>query len=267
MPSTTLAAATSPQVDPYQLRGRVAVVTGAGQGLGRAFAKAFAAAGATAVIADINGETGPAVAREVAAAGGKALAIGTDVADARSVDQMAARVLDELGRIDVLINNAGFFSTLKMRPFDQIPLDEWDHTLRVNVTGMFLCARAVVPTMRKAGYGRIVNLSSATARFGRPNYLHYVTSKAAVVGLTRALARELGEFGITVNAIQPGATFTEIPRETVSPAQKEQIIATQCIKRAETPDDLVGMVLFLSSSAASFVTGQTIAVDGGTVLR
>lgn len=254
-------------LDPYALAGRVIVITGAGQGIGRVFAKSYAAAGATPIIAEINKTKADSVAREIADAGGRALAVHVDVADPKSVEAMARETLDAFGRIDVLVNNAALFSTLTMRPFDQIPLDEWDQVMRVNVTGVFLCCRAVAPAMRKANWGRIITMSSGAAAVGPPNYLHYPTSKAAVVGLTRALARELGPFGITVNALMPGATYTEIERKTVSPEAKERIIAAQCIHRAETSDDLVGAALFLSSEASRFITGQTLSVDGGLVLR
>jgi NAD(P)-dependent dehydrogenase (short-subunit alcohol dehydrogenase family) len=249
-------------VDP-SLRGRVAIVTGAGQGIGRVFAKAFALAGAIPVIAERNHDKGRAVAAEITRDGGEALALHTDVADPGSIGKMVAQVDARLGRIDVLVNNAGIFSTLEMRPFDQIPLGEWDEVLRVNVTGPFLCARAVLPAMRRAKWGRIINMASAAVTMGRPNYLHYITSKAALIGMSRSMARELGAEGITVSSILPGATFTEIERKTVTPQQKERIIAQQCIPRAEVPQDLVGTVLFLASEAAAFMTGQALTVDGG----
>jgi NAD(P)-dependent dehydrogenase (short-subunit alcohol dehydrogenase family) len=245
------------------LNGRVAIITGAGQGIGRAFAKAFAAEGAIPIIAERNRERGEAVAAEITAAGGQARAITTDVADPDSVAAMAKAVESELGRIDILINNAAIFSTLEMRPFDQIPLEEWEAVLRVNVTGAFLCTRAVVAAMRRARWGRIINMASGAVTLGRPNYLHYIASKAALDGMTRSLARELGPHGITVNAILPGATFTEIEHKTVTPEQKERIIAMQCIPRPEGPNDLVGTALFLASDAASFLTGQALTVDGG----
>jgi NAD(P)-dependent dehydrogenase (short-subunit alcohol dehydrogenase family) len=245
------------------LEDRVAIITGAGQGIGRAFAKAFAAQGAIAVIAERNRERGEAVAAEIAVAGGRSRAITTDVADPDSVAAMAKAVDSEFGRIDILINNAAIFSTLEMRPFDQIPLEEWEAVLKVNVTGAFLCTRAVVGAMRLARFGRIINMASGAVTLGRPNYLHYITSKAALDGMTRSLARELGPHGITVNAILPGATFTEIERKTVTPEQKERIIALQCIPRPEGPDDLVGTALFLASDAAAFLTGQALTVDGG----
>jgi 3-oxoacyl-[acyl-carrier protein] reductase len=245
------------------LKDRVVIITGAGQGIGRVFAKAFAMAGARAVIAERNEKTAASVAEEILRADGHALTVTTDVADPASIAEMIEIVEDEYGRIDVLINNAGIFSTLEMRPFDQIPLEEWDQVLRVNLTGPFLCARAVLPAMRRARWGRIINVASGAVRLGRPNYLHYIAAKAALAGMSLSMARELGGDNITVNAILPGATFTEIERKTVTPAQKERIIAMQCVPRAEVPEDLVGAVLFLASDASAFVTGQSINLDGG----
>ena len=245
------------------LKDRVVIITGAGQGIGRVFAKAFALAGAKVVIAERNEATAAAVAGEILKADGQALAITTDVADEASIKEMVQLVEDEYGRIDVLINNAGIFSTLQMRPFDQIPLDEWEQVLTVNLTGPFLCARAVLPAMRRAKWGRIINIASGAVRLGRPNYLHYIATKSALMGMSLSMARELGPDNITVNAILPGATFTEIERKTVTPAQKERIVAMQCIPRPETPQDLVGAALFLASEASGFVTGQSINLDGG----
>jgi 3-oxoacyl-[acyl-carrier protein] reductase len=242
---------------------RVAIVTGAGQGIGRAFARALAEAGHAVVIAERNAERAVSVAAEVEAAGGTALAVATDVAEEASVNAMAEAALARFGRTDVLVNNAAIFSTLEMRPFDRIPVPEWEQVMRVNVTGPFLCARAVLPAMRKGGFGRIVNIASAAVTMGRPNYLHYITSKSALIGMSRSMARELGAAGITVNAILPGATFTEVERKTVSPEQRVRIVAQQCIPRPQVPDDLVGALLFLVSDGAGFVTGQALTVDGG----
>ncbi|SHK10011.1 3-oxoacyl-[acyl-carrier protein] reductase [Pseudonocardia thermophila] len=247
----------------FGVRDRVVVITGAGQGIGREYAREFAAAGAIPVLAEINGAAARNVAAEIEQAGGRSLVVETDVADPASTEAMVERVVAELGRVDALINNAAIFSSLQMRPFDQIPLDEWDAVLRVNVTGAFLCARAVVPHMKAAGWGRIVNIMSGSVPLGIRNYLHYVTSKSALVGMTNSLARELGADGITVNAVQPGGTFTEVPRNTVTPEGKAALIANQCIPREEVPMDLVGLVLFLCTPAAGFITGQTIACDGG----
>jgi 3-oxoacyl-[acyl-carrier protein] reductase len=245
------------------LKDRVVIITGAGQGIGRVFAKAFALAGAKVVIAERNEKTAAAVASEILSANGHVLAITTDVADEASIKEMVQLAEDEFGRIDVLINNAGIFSTLEMRPFDQIPLEEWEQVLKVNLTGPFLCARAVLPAMRRAKWGRIINIASGAVRLGRPNYLHYIATKSALMGMSLSMARELGADNITVNAILPGATFTEIERKTVTPQQKERIVAMQCIPRAETPQDLVGAALFLASEASGFITGQSINLDGG----
>jgi 3-oxoacyl-[acyl-carrier protein] reductase len=260
------------QASPHQpdfasLNGRVVIITGAGQGIGKVFAKEFSRCGAIPVIAERNSATAEAVAKEIEAEGGKALAVTTDVSREDSISSMIAETEKRFGRIDVLVNNAGIFSTLDMRPFDQIPVSEWEQVLKVNVTGPFLCSRAVLPAMRRAKWGRIINMASGAVTMGRPNYLHYIASKGALAGMTGSMARELGADGITVNAILPGATFTEIERKTVSPEQKVRIVAQQCIPRAETPDDLVGTALFLASDSAAFLTGQCLTVDGGATHR
>jgi 3-oxoacyl-[acyl-carrier protein] reductase len=246
-----------------RLAGRLAVVTGAGQGLGRAFAARLLAEGAGVVIADLDLAKAQAVAKEL---GDGATAIGVDVADEASVTALAEHA-GALGTVDILVNNASIFSTLELRPFDEIAVDEWDRVMAVNVKGAYLCARAFVPGMRTAGYGKIINISSATVFIGRPLYLHYVTSKAAVIGMTRALASEVGPDGIRVNAVTPGSTQTEVRRRTVTPEQAERIIGAQAIKRREVPDDVVGTVAFLASPDSDFITGQTINVDGGAAFH
>ncbi len=247
------------------LNGKVAIVTGAGQGIGRRMAHGFAEAGAIPVIAEADAAKGRAVAAEIG--GNRALFVETDVGDMASLAAMAEAVLERLGRIDVLVNNAAIFSTLEMRPFWQIPLEEWNRVLHVNATGPFLAARAVVPAMMQAKSGRIVNISSAAVPKGRPNYLHYIASKSALVGMTASMAHELGEYGSNVNAIMPGAIFTEVERKTISPEQKAAFMAGQSLKREGKPDDIVGAVLFLASDAARWVTGQCLVVDGGWVHR
>jgi 3-oxoacyl-[acyl-carrier protein] reductase len=246
-----------------RLADRVAIVTGGGQGLGRAFALALAHEGAKVVIAELNETKGAAVADEIRAAGGEALAIATDVASEDGTQAMAAAARETFGRIDVLINNAAIFSTIRMRPFDQIPVSEWDTLMAVNVRGVWLCCKAVAPIMREQRGGKIINIASIVFDMGRANYLHYVTSKGAVIGMTRGLATELGEWNVNVNAISPSSTQTEVPRETVTREMAQSFAQGQAIKRVEGPDDLVGTVIFLASSDSDFITGQTINVDGG----
>jgi 3-oxoacyl-[acyl-carrier protein] reductase len=191
------------------------------------------------------------------------MSLCADTGDEASVDRAAALVDERYGRCDVLVNNAAIFSTLRMRPFEEIPLDEWNRVLHVNITGTFLMTRAMAPLMRRNRWGRVVNVSSAAVVMGRPHYLHYTTSKAAVIGMTRSMARELGPDGITVNVLLPGATSTGIPRETITPQQKQAQIAMRSIQREEGPEDLDGVVMFLASDDSAFVTGQSLVVDGG----
>ena len=247
------------------MEGRVCIVTGSGQGLGRAFALHFASLGAVSVIAEINAANCQSVAAEIIEAGGKALAIETDVADSGSVRAMAERTLAEYGRIDVLVNNAAILQSISRVPVDQISDEEWDKVMRVNVTGAFYCVRAVVPAMPEAGWGRIINLSSDTVLLPPPlTYAHYITSKAALVGLTRELARELGPDGITVNAIMPGSTETEVEQSAkVRDNRANIVVPRQCIPRVEVAEDLVGAAAFLASDAAGFITGQSLPVNGG----
>ena len=163
----------------------------------------------------------------------------------------------------MLINNAAIFTPLGRQPFDEIPLDEWERVMRVNVTGSFLCAKAVAPAMRTAKWGRIINISSSTVPLGLPMFAHYVTSKAAVIGLTRVMARELGPHGITVNAVLPGLTETEVDNPGRTDAMRQKVLDMQCVKRLEQPDDLVSTLLFLASPSSAFITGQSLLVDGG----
>ncbi|WP_294570000.1 SDR family NAD(P)-dependent oxidoreductase [uncultured Arthrobacter sp.] len=246
------------------LAGMVSIVTGGGQGIGREFACAFAQAGAKVVVADLNYETAEGVAKELRALGHEATALTVDVGDEASVREMVAQTLSMHGRIDVLLNNAAIFSTLTMKPFDEIELDEWRRVLDVNLTGVFLCCRWVGKSMKERNSGgSIINVSSATVLSGRPNYLHYVASKAGVVGLTRALARELGAAGVTVNVLMPGSVDTGVPRDSIRAGQAEQIVAGQSIKRRLVSDDIVGAAVFLASTGSRALTGQSIVIDGG----
>ncbi len=246
-----------------QLHDRVAIVTGGGQGIGRAFAHALGREGARVVIAELDAGRGQSVADEVCAAGGTAVSVPTDVANEESTRALAMVVNDRFGRIDVLVNNAAIFSTIKMRPFDEIPVDEWDALMAVNVRGVFLCCKAVAPYMRRQRSGKIINIASVVFDMGRANYLHYVASKGAVIGITRGVATELGDFNINVNAISPSATHHEILRESVTPEGAQAFASAQAIKRPEVPEDLIGTLLFLASPASDFISGQTINVDGG----
>ena len=242
-----------------RLKDKVAIVTGGGIGLGRAYCKALAAEGARIVVADIADDAAKAVAKEV-----NGLALHVDVTSAEQTAAMAARAVEAYGAIDVLVNNAGMYSTIVKRPFTQIPLDEWDRCMAVNVKGVFLCCRAVYPQMKQQGSGKIINISSGTVLGGTPRFLHYVSSKAALIGLTRALAREVGDDGINVNAITPGLTIAdENQRRMLSEEYLAPRRQARAFKRDQYPEDLVGAVVFLASSASDFITGQTLNVDGG----
>ena len=248
----------------FSVEDRVVIITGAGQGIGRELARQFAAAGAIVCVADINLANATAVLGEIQRSGGRALALRVDVGDRASVVEMARAVVEKHGRIDVLVNNAAIFAALKKGPFDQIPLEEWELVMRVNVTGSYLAVCAVAPAMRSAGWGRIINISSDSVPRGVPSYLHYVTSKSALIGMTNSLARELGPFGITVNCIRPGATATEVERVHNPSAEfRAKVLGQQCLQRGQLPEDLVGIVMFFATPAAGFITGQTIAADGG----
>jgi 3-oxoacyl-[acyl-carrier protein] reductase len=247
----------------FDLAGRVAIITGGGKGIGRVYAQELARVGAKVVAADIDGEAAQAVAQGIVHANGEAIGLTTDVSDEQSANAMARAALDRFGAIDILVNNASLMSVLPRRSWLEIPIEEWDRVMAVNLRGLFLCSRAVVPAMQDRKRGKIVNISSSRVWEGTPNRLHYTTSKAGVIGFTRALARELGEFNINVNAVTPGMTLSETQVATTSNNYAATRSTGRALARDQFPEDLVGTVMFLCSPASDFITGQTINVDGG----
>ena len=241
------------------LDGKVAIVTGGAQGIGRAIADRLAADGARIVIADLKG------AEDAAADFAEGVGLTVDVSSEDDVARMTAETVERCGAIDVLVNNAGLYASLAMRPFEQIPVDEWRQVMDVNVLSMFLTCRAVVPQMREQGGGRIVNISSGTPFRGVPFVLHYVTSKGAIVAFTRALAKELGNDEILVNCVAPGFTMSAGVQEhpEVIEALRDVSIASRTIKRDMVAEDVVGAVAFLCGPESTFLTGQTMVIDGG----
>jgi NAD(P)-dependent dehydrogenase (short-subunit alcohol dehydrogenase family) len=243
----------------YSLEGKVAVVTGAAQGIGNAIADGLAAEGARVVVADLQN------AEVAARAFDGGVGLTGDVSNESDVERMVQEAVDQCGRIDILVNNAGLYASLAMRPFTEIPVQEWRQVMDVNVLSMFLTCRAVAPRMREQGGGRIVNISSGTAFRGVPFVLHYVTSKGAIVALTRALAKELGADEVLVNCVAPGFTMSQGVRENpqVIEALRDVSISARTLQRDQQPEDVVGAVVFLCGPGATFVTGQTIVIDGG----
>lgn len=243
--------------------GRVAIVTGGAGAIGAAYCRGFAAEGATVVVADLANTT--EVVTELRNSGSRALGRSVDIADKESTEAMVQAVLAEYGRIDILVNNAAFFKAVTRGPFEDISVEEWDLTMAVNVRGPWLCSRAVLPAMKQQGRGRIINISSNVVWKGVPGFLHYTTSKSALVGFTRAMAREVGEYGITVNNVAPDFIPDDELRKH-QPGNEEAVNAQRAIKRTSVPEDMVGAVLFLSSDDASFITGQAILVNGGSFM-
>ncbi len=250
-----------------RLDGKIALVTGAAQGIGAEYARALAGAGAAVLLSDMV-DASP-VAEAIVRAGGRAEAVRTDVTDDASVAAMMEMAERRFGGADILVNNAGLFATLALKPMDEIPSAEWDRVMAVNVRGTFACCRAVLPEMRRRGYGKIVNIASGTVFKGVPGMLHYVASKGAVVALTRALAREVGAGGVRVNCLAPGLTMSEGVR--TNPSWSAQVVAgnvaSRALQREAHPSDLTGTLLFLCAAASDFMTGQTVVVDGGSVMH
>ncbi len=253
-----------------RLAGRVAIVTGAGHGIGKVYARRLAQEGAHVVAADIDGPASLAVAAELTAAGlPKALGVHVDVSKAASLAAMVEQTIAAFGKIDILVNNAAIFATVPMSrlPFDQLSEEEWDRLMQVNVKGVWLACRAVVPEMRKNGYGKIINIASGTAFKGNGGRIHYVTSKAGILGFTKVLANEVGGDNIMVNCVAPGSTLSEeAPTEEIK-KMRAGTASTRALKRVQLPEDLAGAIAFFASPDSDFITGQTLVVDGGSYMH
>jgi NAD(P)-dependent dehydrogenase (short-subunit alcohol dehydrogenase family) len=249
------------------LTGKVAAVTGAAQGLGAAFALALAEQGATVIVGDLASTDATCAA--LRAAGGEAHGMPLDVTQSESVTSFAKEAVDRFGRLDILVNNAAISGGIQLQSLVNVSSEEWDRVMMVNVRGTFECIKAVAPLMKANGYGKIINLTSGTAIKGSPGLPHYVASKGAIISLTRAAARELGSDGIRVNALAPGLTMSEAMKS--NPSWSDTVIAnniaSRALKREAMPDDLLGALIFLASPASDFVTGQTLSVDGGSVMN
>jgi NAD(P)-dependent dehydrogenase (short-subunit alcohol dehydrogenase family) len=246
-----------------RLTDRVIIVTGAGQGIGKVYAHGLAAEGAKLVLTDVY-DPAP-VASELAKAGTEVISCAADVTSADAVRAMVDAAVKRFGTVHGLVNNAAMFTTLKRQPFYEIASDEWDRVMQVNTSGSFECAKAVTPIMRKQQYGKIVNIASGTLFKGSTGLMHYVASKGAVVAMTRVMARELGADNVCVNAIAPGFTESEMAGEMAK--SSGPTVASRCFQRVQTPEDITGTLVYLCSAESDFVTGQTIVVDGGSVLH
>jgi NAD(P)-dependent dehydrogenase (short-subunit alcohol dehydrogenase family) len=250
-----------------RLKDKVAIVTGGARGIGAVFCEGLAAAGAKVVVSDVL--DGKAVADRIAEHQRRAIYVRADVTSKKSVEGLVADTVREFGTVDILVNNAGLFADLHHKPFFDIDEDEWDRVMAVNVRGTFQCAKAVARVMIENKKGRIVNIASGTAFKGTPHLLHYVSSKGAVVSMTRSLARELGPHNVCVNAIAPGLTMSEkvADHPEWSGSAKAASIAARAIQRAQVPGDLLSTLIYLCADESNFVTGQTISVDGGALMR
>jgi NAD(P)-dependent dehydrogenase (short-subunit alcohol dehydrogenase family) len=246
--------------------GRVAIITGAGRGIGQSYAKSLAEEGAKICVTDII-DTDNTV-NIIKQAGGEAIGVHCDVLKRDEIDAMVASTIEAFGKVDIMVTNAALFADLEQKSFMEISEDEWDRVMQVNIRGVFSCVKAVVPEMRKNKYGKIVNISSGTVFKGSPMLLHYVSSKGAMIAFTRALAREVGDDNICVNALAPGLTMSEkVIGDEQWEAVKDANAATRAFKREELPEDLVGAMKFLCSSDSDFMTGQTMLVDGGSAMH
>jgi NAD(P)-dependent dehydrogenase (short-subunit alcohol dehydrogenase family) len=252
-----------------RLDGKVAVVTGGAKGIGKVYAAALAGEGARVVIADIADGAQTAADINKAHGQGTALDITTDISAEPQVETLMTRTVEEMGGLDIVVNNAALFSVLETAPITEIDVDLWDKVMAVNVRGLFLAAKHAAPHMKSQKSGKIINISSGLAFKGRPDLLHYVTSKGAVISFTRGLARELGPHNVCVNTLAPGFVKSEsvLAQENTQDAFSDAVVQTRSFKRDSFPDDLIGALIFLSSADSDFITGQTLVVDGGSVFN
>ncbi len=253
-----------------RLKDKVAIITGSARGMGRVFALRFAQEGAKLTICDVL-DCEP-VAEEIEAIGGEALALKTDVTSEKDTAAMAQKTVDRFGRIDILVNNAAIIGSIEtkdfLKPMEKLTAADWDRILAVNIKGVFLCCKAVIPYMKKQGGGKIVNMASTVAFSGLPHFIHYSASKGGVVTMTRGLATALGEFNINVNAVAPGLVMTEAMQATYSQEFYEELVANhQLIHKKVQPEDVAAAVLFMASDEADKITGQTLGVNAGEYLH
>ena len=249
-----------------KLEGKVAIVTGAGRGIGVEYAKVLAEEGAMVTVSDIVDPT--TTVNIIKQAGGEAMGIKCDVTKPDQIESMVSKTVEAYGKLDIMVTNAALFADLQQKSFLEIDEAEWDRVMQVNTRGVFSCVKAAVPEMKKNGYGKIVNIASGTVFKGTPMLLHYVSSKGAQVAFTRALAREVGDDGITVNCIAPGLTMSEkVIDDDQWIAVKDGTTASRAIKREQVPEDLIGTLVFFASSDSDFITGQTLVVDGGSAMH
>lgn len=252
-----------------RLKDKVAIITGAGHGIGKAYARRFAAEGAHVVIADIDAAGGEAAAKAIIDAGGSAWARGTDVRSFPNLEGLVRETVEKFGRIDVLLNNAAIYVTQKLwkGAVEELAIEEWDRVMEVNLKGVFLCSKAVIPVMKRQQSGKIINIASGTFFSGSGNMPHYTSAKGGVVALTRVMARQLGEWGINVNCLTPGSTMSEESVSDEVRQRREGSIGKRAFRRIETPADIVGTAVFLASSDSDFVTGQLLVVEGGGIMH
>jgi 3-oxoacyl-[acyl-carrier protein] reductase len=251
------------------LEGKVAIVTGGGHGIGKSYCRHLAEHGAAVVIAELDGAAGEAVAKELQDEGFKSLAVRTDVTSEADVNSMVEAAINKFGTVHIVVNNAAMFATVPMSraPFDELSVSEWDKMMSVNLKGTWLVCKAVASEMRKNRYGKIITISSGTALKGSNGRIHYVASKAGILGFTKTLANEMGEYNVCVNCIAPGSTLSEENPDESIVKMREAAAQKRALKRVQKPEDMLGAVLFFSSPASDFITGQTLVVDGGTAMH